>query len=259
MARRIDYDSPAVMAEARRKLAQLYAKADTAGRTKLGEDLGYSGKPANIRRSVRRLAAEVSKSESVVVTEYFEPFITNDDPESRIAWKGKKLPAWGLEGRFFINSSVMYLSEYPSGVIAWTQGLNGRKALSSVPALFQRYSDEALLRLQGFYDEDKEVARESGKMLGIAFSNDAAEALIVHFGLQNRVALPERLTDYGIALVPTHEIYKDEIVEGKKKSVKQGYDKFRGGTARPFPKGERRKMIQFINRSHSQRKRRWAE
>ena len=57
MSKPIDYDSPAVMAEARRKLAEMYAAADTAGRTKLGEDLGYSGKPANIRRSVRRLMA----------------------------------------------------------------------------------------------------------------------------------------------------------------------------------------------------------
>ena len=254
MPRRIDYNSPAVMAEARHKLAEMYAKADTAGRTKLGEDLGYSGKPANIRRSVRRLMAEVSKTESVVVTEYFEPFITNDDPESQIAWKGR-LPAWGLEGRFFINSSVMYVSEFPSGVLAWTQGLNGKKALSSVPALFLLYSDEALWRLQGFYDEDKEVARESGRMLGIAFSNAGAAALIEHLGLEGRVALPERLTDYGIVLVPTHEIYRE--IGGK--SVKQGYGKFRGGTARPFPKGKRREMIQFINRSHSQRKRRWTE
>ena len=258
MPRRIDYDSPAVMAEARRKLAEMYAAADTRGRTRLGRSLGYSGKPANIRRSVRRLMAEVSKTESVVVTEYFEPYVTNESIESRIAWKGR-LPAWGIEGRFFINSSVMYLSEFPSGVLAWTQGLNGRKALSSVPALFQRYSDEVLLRLDGFYDEEREVARESGKMLGIAFSNEGAAALIRHFGLEGRVALPERLTDYGIVLVPTHEIYAEEIVDGKKKAVKQGYGEFRGETARPFPKRKRREIIQFINRSYPQRKRGWSE
>ena len=256
MPRRIDYDSPAVMAEARRKLAEMYAAADTRGRTRLGRSLGYSGKPANIRRSVRRLMAEVSKTESVVVTEYFEPYVTNESIESRIAWKGR-LPAWGIEGRFFINSSVMYLSEFPSGVLAWTQGLNGRKALSSVPALFRLYSDEVELRLEGITEEGER--RESGRMLGIAFSNAGAAALIEHLGLEGRVALPERLTDYGIVLVPTHEIYKEEIVKGKKKAVKQPYGKFRGETARPFPKRKRREIIQFINRSYSQRKRGWSE
>ena len=258
MTRRIDYADPAVIADARRKLAEMYAKADTRGRTEIGRKLGYSGKPANIRRSVRRLMAEVSETEKVVVTEYFKPYITNDDPESQIAWTGE-LPAWSLEGRFFINSSVMYLSEFPSGVLAWTQGLNGKKALSSVPALFQLYSDEALLRLEGWVDEDKKVARESGRMLGIAFSNEGAQALIDHFGLEGRVALPERLTDYGIVLVPTHEIYKKEMVGGKLKSVKQGYAEFRGETARPFPKAKRRDIVQYVNRAYPQLKRGWAE
>ena len=243
-----------MIADARRRLAEMYERADTRGRTKIGENLGYSGKPANIRRSVRRLMAEVSETEKVVVTEYFKPYITNDDPESQIAWTGE-LPAWSLEGRFFINSSVMYLSEFPSGVLAWTQGLNGKKALSSVPALFQLYSDEALLRLEGWVDEDKEVARESGRMLGIAFSNEGAQALIDHFGLEGRVALPERLTDYGIVLVPTHEVYRE--IGGK--SVKQGYAEFRGETARPFPKAKRRDIVQYVNRAYPQLKRGWAE
>ena len=43
MARRIDYDSPAVMAEARRKLAEMYASEDTAGRTYIGKKLGTAG------------------------------------------------------------------------------------------------------------------------------------------------------------------------------------------------------------------------
>ena len=259
MVRRIDYSDPSVIADARRKLAEMYQKADTRGRTKIGENLGYSGKPANIRRSVRRLMAEVSETEKVVVTEYFKPYITNEDEESRVAWDGESLPAWSLEGRFFINSSVMYLSEFPSGVLAWTQGLNGKKALSSVPALFQLYSDEALLRLEGWVDENKKVSRESGRMLGIAFSNDGAKALIKHFGLEKRVALPERLTDYGIVLVPTHEIYKKEMVGDKLKSVRQGYKEFRGETARPFPKAKRRDIVQYVNRAYPQLKRGWAE
>ena len=243
-----------MIADARRKLAEMYAKADTRGRTEIGRKLGYSGKPANIRRSVRRLMAEVSKTESVVVTEYFKPYVTNDDPESQIAWNGE-LPAWTVEGRFFINSSVMYLSEFPSGILAWTQGLNGKKALSSVPALFQLYSDEVLLRLEGFEDETRETVRESGRMLGIAFSNEGAQALIDHFGLAGRVALPERQTDYGIVLVPTHEVYRE--IDGR--AVKQGYGKFRGETARPFPKAKRRDIVQYVNRAYPQLKRGWAE
>ena len=52
MARRVDYDSPRVMAEARRKLAEMYAAEDTAGRTHIGRKLDYKGKPENIRAKI---------------------------------------------------------------------------------------------------------------------------------------------------------------------------------------------------------------
>ena len=242
-----------MIADARRKLAEMYAKADTRGRTAIGRGLGYSGKPANIRRSLRRITAEVSKTETIVVTEFFKPFVTNEDDESRIAWNGV-IPPWTLDERFFINSEVMYLSEFPSGIQAWSQGLNGRQALNSVEALFKLYSDEVELRLEGVTDDGSD--RESGRMLGIAFSNEGAEALIKHFGLEGRVALPVRQNDYGIVLLPTHEIYKKEMVGGKLKSVRQGYTKFKGETARPFPsrpKGRSEKMVRYIRLAHAQR------
>jgi len=245
-----------VIADARRKLAEMYAKADTRGRTEIGRGLGYSGKPANIRRSLRRITAEVSKTETIVVTEYFKPYVTNEDAESRIAWNGV-IPPWTLDERFFINSEVMYLSEFPSGLLAWSSYLNGRQALNSVEALFKLYSEEVEMHLEGVNDDGS--LRESGRMLGIAFSNEGAQALIDHFGLEGRVALPERLTDYGIVLVPTHEIYKKEMVGDKLKSVRQGYKEFRGETARPFPKAKRRDIVQYVNRAYPQLKRGWAE
>ena len=76
----IDYNSPAVISEARRKLADLYARSDTRQRTQLGRRLGYKGKPESARRSVRRLATfTIRTGEATNINAYFRPYTTVTD------------------------------------------------------------------------------------------------------------------------------------------------------------------------------------
>ena len=55
----IDYDDPAVIQEAKDKLAEMYSKADRSGRVAIGRGLGYDKAgtiPDSARRSAERLA-----------------------------------------------------------------------------------------------------------------------------------------------------------------------------------------------------------
>ena len=229
MARRIDYDSPAVMAEARRKLAEMYASEDTAGRTRLGRSLGYSGKPANIRRSIRRLArARLGEGQKENLNAYFKDYVTYDDPDPR---RLDSIPPYSIQGNAQIHAFVMMVDEdlgtYTS--FLYTGGSN------SIQVLFNQFSIEVMER---FTDDERYLGLEA-----IAFTPAGIAALVERMGI---VPPREPEENYGITLHNT----RFEYVDKKRQDMTPPTV-----TGRQFPKRRRKEMIQFINRSYGQRNR----
>ena len=83
----IDYNDPQVIADAKRKLSEMYAKADRRGRIAIGRGMGYDkarAKPDSARRSAERLAKyKLGKSSKFDVTPYFNDIAYQDPPTNR--------------------------------------------------------------------------------------------------------------------------------------------------------------------------------
>ena len=229
MPKPIDYDSPAVMAEARRKLAEMYAAAGTRGRTRLGRSLGYSGKPENIRRSIRRLArARLGEGQKENLNAYFKDYVTYDDPDPR---RHDRIPPYSIQGNAQIHAFVMMVDEdrgtYTSFI--YTGGSN------SIRVIFDEFADEVISR---FSDEERYLGLDA-----IAFTPAGIAALVNRWG----VAPPrEPEHNYGITLHNTRFAYVDKKRQDMTPPTITG---------RQFPKRRRKDMIQFINRSYGQRNR----
>ena len=229
MPKPIDYDSPAVMAEARRKLAEMYAAEDTAGRTRLGRNLGYSGKPENIRRSIRRLArARLGEGQKENLNAYFKDYVTYDDPDPR---RHDRIPPYSIQGNAQIHAFVMMVAEdrgtYTSFI--YTGGSN------SIRVLFDEFADEVISR---FSDEERYLGLDA-----IAFTPAGIAALVNRWGV---VPPREPEHNYGITLHNTRFAYVDKKRQDMTPPTITG---------RQFPKRRRKDMIQFINRSYGQRNR----
>ena len=229
MSRPVDYDSPAVMAEARRKLAEMYAAADTPGRTRLGRSLGYSGKPENIRRSIRRLArARLGEGQKENLNAYFKDYVTYDDPDPR---RHDRIPPYSIQGNAQIHAFVMMVAEdrgtYTSFI--YTGGSN------SIRGLFDEFADEVISR---FSDEERYLGLDA-----IAFTPAGIAALVNRWGV---VPPREPEHNYGITLHNTRFAYVDKKRQDMTPPTITG---------RQFPKRRRKDMIQFINRSYGQRNR----
>ena len=229
MPKPIDYDSPAVMAEARRKLAEMNASEDTAGRTRLGRSLGYSGKPTNIRRSIRRLArARLGEGQKENLNAYFKDYVTYDDPDPR---RHDRIPPYSIQGNAQIHAFVMQVAEHRGTYTSYifTSGSN------SVQVLFDEFADEVISR---FSNEEDYLGLEA-----IAFTPAGIAALVNRWDV---VPPREPEENYGITLHNT----RFEYVDKKRQDMTPPTI-----TGRQFPKRRRKDMIQFINRSYGQRNR----
>ena len=257
MTRRIDYADPAVIADARRKLAEMYAKADTSGRTEIGRKLGYSGKPANIRRSVRRLfRATLSVGDKRIVTSYFKPYVTFEDP---YPWKGEIPPftldsspveRYGKAGVFdpagFRMMSYVMLVGSTDSVFTMAGHINSPLTSTDLRALFESYNEEVA---DTFLHPERFIENPSRRhVIAIAFSAAGIDALLrlPEFEGLELPREPEAL--YDIVLRST----RYRFVDGKLQPQTQP-------TGRPFPKKRRKdqptreEMIRYIRRAHPRR------
>ena len=260
MTKAIDYNSPQVMAEARRKLAEMYASEDTAGRTYIGRKLGYGGKPENIRRSVRRLAQfTIKKGEETSLNRFFKPYTTK--PDSTVETLQQFLeseanpylgiaPLYSITGMAQIQARVMFVIErYDEGYAyfdtfpTWINtpmfdNMNvGMKAfIERIYLLYFDPEEMVRLKMRGYPGLD-----------GIAFSAEGVEQIL---SLPKYEGVPpprEPLDNYGIFLHSTKSVF-----EGRRRLAFAAPSV----TGRPFPsrpKGRRKKIIQYINRSYAAR------
>ena len=247
MSKAIDYNSPQVMAEARRKLAEMYASEDTAGRTYIGRKLGYGGKPQNIRRSVRRLAQfTIKKGEKTSLNRFFRPYTTvqNYNPYLGIA------PLYSITGMAQIQARVMFLIRRTDEGFAYFDTF---PTWINTP-MFDNMNEgmKAFIeRVYLLYFDPEEMVRLGMRgypgLEGIAFSGEGVEQLL---SLPEYEGVPpprEPLDNYGIFLSSTKPVF-----EGRRRLPFAAPSV----TGRPFPsrpKGRRKKIIQFINRSYAAR------
>jgi transcriptional antiterminator NusG len=154
-----------VIADARRKLAEMYASEDTAGRTYIGRKLKYKGKPENIRRSVRRLVQyTLKKGEQTSLNQFFKPYTIK--PHSEVELKsGKKKES---ERKFFpgymlINMELTepswLLVKNTNNVMGFIGGSSGKPS-----PITQREVDRIFARVQEGADKPKhKVAFQPGE------------------------------------------------------------------------------------------------
>ena len=249
MPRRIDYDSPAVMAEARRKLAEMYAAEDTAGRTYIGRKLDYTGKPQNIRRSVRRLAQySLRTGEETSLNQYFKPYTTIEDPNP---WLGV-IPPYSITGLAQISARVMYLVRRADvGGYTYFETFLGWINTGKFSDIREGFQDFVRRTERLYFDAD--ALRAEGLqgypgLEAIAFTGEGVEQLLSLPEYEGEVPPREPLENYGIFIYNTRFEY-----EGQRRLDYVPPT----STGRPFPsrpKGRRKKIIQYINRSYAARK-----
>ena len=217
------------------RLAQIWKASSRRERLSLATRFGYGGSDASKLRSMRRLlTGTLGEGQYAVVTDYFKPFVTQND---RQAWTGRT-PPFSVNQNYVLFSQVMYGAIEGGSLITWESHLNTPNSEQSISKLFQLYNDTVL-------DKLKQSPNVSGRIEGIAFSQDGANALGDYLEQITGQATAVPPANYGIALVPTKGVYKNK----KRQSLSpQTYQ-------RSFPKSKRDEMIRYANRSYGQMKR----
>lgn len=253
MARPIDYGSPAVISEARHKLAEMYARSTTKQRTEFSQRLYPKSSPESARRSIRRLATfTVRTGEATNINAYFRPYTTVADPNPYLG----VAPPYSISGKAQITAATMFLIRYvqPGGgtffetlfLMINTQGFSsmaeGMKEF--VELVDDYYFNPESLRDRGFSSTSLFPGLEA-----IAFSKSGVEELLSLPEYDSARPPAEPMDNYGIMLYNTKFAYG---LDGKQLPYQPPTV-----TGRPFPKKRRKEFIQYINRAYGQRSRRW--
>ena len=258
----IDYNSPAVISEARRKLAEMYAQSDTKQRTEFSQQLYPKSSPESARRSVRRLTRyTIAPGETANVTKSFRSFTTilqrNPKPQPFIP------PAFAIDGKAQITAFAMFVVR-----MRYREGWEGLETYYSQinSAGFDTVSKvvESFVAQAELVYEEPEALRALGMdgypgLEAIAFSQEGIDDLRA-IPMYDSIEPPaEPVENFGIQMYNTKFDYEEIVVDGEKKSRRLPM-RPPTATGRPFPNrpaGRRKEMIQFINRSYAQRKRGW--
>ncbi len=217
---------------AQERLAEIWRISSRREKLAIADRFGYGGSDASKLRVMRRLlTGSLKEGQYAVVTDYFKPFVTQEDPN---AWSGR-VPPYSITQSYMLFSQVMYAAMDSGGLLTWEAYLNTPSKKDSLVALFKLYNETVLEKL-------KQSPQVSGRIEGIAFSKKGANALADYLEMVSGQPVVVPRADYGIALVPTKGTYKD----GKRQSLtSQTFQ-------RSFPKSKRDDMIRYANRSYGQ-------
>jgi len=232
------------------RLAQIWRASTRSERLRIAERFGYRGSDESKLRVMRRLlTGRIGKGRKVDVTEYFVDYVTQEQREAiRI------IPTWTLSESYFIVSNVMWVAEITGVLETWEGTLNPKRKRddegdivegspqihsTSVRYLFNLYANAVKAKL-------KQSPDISGNIEAIAFSPKGAKAVSEEF----QVPIPQGV--YGIVLNPTHHIYEEEVVDGKKRMVSQPFPEARIKYQRRFPASKSKEMTAYANRAYGQ-------
>ena len=247
----IDYDDPAVIQDAKEKLAEMYSKADRQGRIDIGRLLGYDKarkNPDSARRSAERLATfRIGKGSKLDVTKYFRDIVYAD--EDVPPWDGN-LPVLTAE-----RGETYYITAYA----AFQRGEGGAFDGFITPNFHAPYNDIRSLFtginevVRAIFRNDPQDARFPGTnrndylgIIAIALS----EAGVREMEQETGPITKREDGIFGVTLLSSSV----RFTKTKRKKDRKAIARSRA-SSREFPVRRRKEIIQKIRRSYAQRSR----
>ena len=247
----IDYDDPAVIQEAKDKLAEMYSKADRSGRVAIGRGLGYDKagtNPDSARRSAERLATfRIGKGSKLDVTKYFRDIVYAD--EDVPPWDGN-LPVLTAErGETYYITAYTGFQRGEGGAFDGFITPNFHATHNNIRSLFEGVNQV----VRAIFRNDPQDARFPGTnrndylgIIAIALSEAGIREME-----QDTGPLTKREDGvFGVTLLSSSV----RFTKTKRKKDRKAIARSRA-SSREFPKSRRKEIIQYINRSYAQRSR----
>lgn len=246
----IDYDDPAVIQEAKDKLAEMYSKADRSGRVAIGRGLRYDKagtNPDSARRSAERLATfRIGKGSKLDVTKYFRDIVYAD--EDVPPWDGN-LPVLTAErgDTYYITGYVGFQNE--EGAFDGFITPDFHVPHNQIRRLFEGMNDVTAQIFAGQYRAKRDWRERSNDYTGviaIGFSEAGVEEIEVDTG-----AITKREPGvFGVNIISSSVRFTKTRRKKDRKAIARSR-----ASSREFPVRRRKEIIQYINRSYAQRSR----
>ena len=247
----IDYDDPAVIQDAKDKLAEMYARANRKQRIAIGRGLGYDKarrNPDSARRSAERLATfRIGKGAKLDVTKYFRDIVYAD--EDVPPWDGN-LPVLTAE-----RGETYYITAYAG----FQRGEGGAFDGFITPNFHAPYNDIRSLFaginevVRAIFRNDPQDARFPGTnrndylgIIAIALS----EAGVREMEQETGPITKREDGIFGVTLLSSSV----RFTKTKRKKDRKAIARSRA-SSREFPVRRRKEIIQYIRRSYAQRSR----
>lgn len=245
----IDYNDPAIIQEAKEKLAEMYSKADRKGRIAIGRGMGYDKarrNPDSARRSAERLATfRIGKGSKLDVTKYFRDIVYNDEDE----------PPWGGELPFLSaeRGETYYITAYA----AFQKSEGGAFDGFLTPDFHVPYNQIGRL-FEGINDVVKDIFENEYRP-----KNVKGEARNDYLGIMaialSEAGVREIEQDTGIITKREEGMFGVTLISSSIRFTKTKFKKDRKAIARSrsssrdFPVRRRKDIIQYIRRAYPQR------
>ena len=247
----IDYDDPAVIQDAKDKLAEMYSKANRQQRIAIGRGLGYDkarSNPDSARRSAERLATfRIGKGSKLDVTKYFRDIVYRD--EDVAPWTGD-LPALTAESgeTYYITGYVAFETETEGAFDGFiTPDIHVKN--TEIRKLFEGMNDVAEKIFEGDFQAKRDWKQRNNDYTGITaigFSEAGAREIEIDSG-----AITKREPGlFGVNIISSSVRFTKTRRKKDRKAIARSR-----ASSREFPVRRRKEIIQYIRRSYAQRSR----
>jgi hypothetical protein len=249
----IDYNDPAIIQDAKEKLAEMYAKADKNGRIAIGRGMGYDKARRNrdsARRSASRLATfRIGKGSKLDVTKYFRDIVYNDEDE----------PPWGGELPFLSaeRGETYYITAFAAFQKSEDRydGFDGfitpdfHVPYNEIRRLFEGINDV----IRDIFNDDYTARRDERReripndykgIYAIALSEAGVREMEVTTG-----PITKREEGmFGVTLISSSIRFTKTKFKKDRKAIARSRS-----SSRDFPVRRRKEIIQYIRRAYPQR------
>ena len=228
--------------EAQDKLSEIYSVMTRRERLALASDFGYGGTDESKLRSLRRISTgSLDKRQSAVVSRFFKPFITKEDPD---AWLGR-VPPFELKSDYTIQSYVMTVKDEGGVDVVIENNIN----LSYAELNRSRRDSVASTDLRRLFRDYSTIARqrvETPYARAIAFTDEGAREYIQKHNaspdVNNRIRMPRKNRPFQISLI---SVFPPQSGQGTETKTFQ----------RPIPKAKQETIVKRVNRIYGQYRR----
>ena len=228
--------------EAQDKLSEIYSVMTRRERLALASDFGYGGTDESKLRSLRRISTgSLDKRQSAVVSRFFKPFITKEDPD---AWLGR-VPPFELKSDYTIQSYVMTVKDEGGVDVVIENNIN----LSYAELNRSRRDSVASTDLRRLFRDYSTIARqrvETPYARAIAFTDEGAREYIQKHNaspdVNNRIRMPRKNRPFQISLI---SVFPPQSGQGTETKTFQ----------RGIPKAKQETIVKRVNRTYGQYRR----